>query len=288
MLIMRYNGGLGNQMFQFAAAATLAYKLGVDFYFDCDFFNHSRNRSYQIDIFQSDKREIKGLKYKALWAFRKHIGESFFDLNVYSEKDFNFEERFFKIKDNTYIYGFFQSHKYINEKLVKEYFTFKIPPDANNARIIENMQNEDSISIHIRRGDYVAKKRYSSVYNHLDLSYYENALEKIADSVKKPVIYVFSDDIKWVSNNFNFNNCPKCTDKEARIEFISHNIADKSWEDLRLMTNCKHNVIANSSFSWWGAYLNSNPDKIVVAPEKWFQKIQNNPADLYPQGWIML
>ena len=285
---MRYNGGLGNQMFQYAAVASLADKLNADFYFDCDFFNHSYSRPYQINIFQQNSREIKGLRYRILWAFRKYIKNNFLGINVYGENDFDWEKRFEQIQDNTYIFGFFQSHKYINEQLIKKHFVFRFEPDAQNLSIIRKMQDEDSISMHIRRGDYVQKKRYASVYNHLDFNYYSKALEIIANEVQKPVIYVFSDDIEWVKENLNLENCPKCKEKGARVEFISHNQGDKSWEDLRLMSNCKHNIIANSSFSWWGAYLNSNPKKIVVAPEKWFQKIQNNPDDLYPKDWIRI
>ncbi len=288
MLIMRYNGGLGNQMFQYAAVASLANKLNTDFYFDCDFFNQRYSRPYQMDIFQEDKREIDGFKYKALWALRRYVKDNFFGLNVYREDDFNWEERFDQIHDNTYIYGFFQSHKYINEELIKKLFSFRYEPSTFNLELINKIHSEDSISMHIRRGDYVQKKRYASVYNHLDFNYYSKALEIIADKVQSPKIYVFSDDIEWVKENFSFNNCPKCIEKKAIVEFVSHNQGASSWEDLRLMSKCKHNIIANSSFSWWGAYLNSNPNKMVVAPEKWFQKIQNNPRDLYPDSWILL
>ncbi len=288
MLIMRYNGGLGNQMFQFAAVASLANTLKVDFSFDCDFFNHSYSRPYQLNIFFDDKKEVKGLKYKALWAFRKYIKDKFLNLNVYCEKDFNFEQRFNEICDNTYIYGFFQSHKYINEELIKKYFTFKIEPDEVNKKILKDMNLSESVSIHIRRGDYVQKKRYSSIYNHLDVEHYKKAMEIVAKDLTSPVFYVFSDDIDWARENLNFEGCPNCLEKNAKFVFISHNQGEKSWEDLRLMSNCKHNIIANSSFSWWGAYLNSNPNKIVVAPEKWFQKIQNNPRDIYPESWVLI
>lgn len=288
MIIMRYNGGLGNQMFQYAATVTLAHSLGADFAFDTDFFNHNYSRPYQMNIFNVSENKIKGIKYKALWAFRKHIKNKFFDLNVYGENDSNYEERFANIADNTYIYGFFQSHKYINEELVRKHFEFAFEPDMQNAKIIEKMQNEDSISLHIRRGDYVQKKRYAGVYNHLDINHYAQALELVANKVQTPVVYVFSDDIDWAKENLNFDNCPICAQKGARLEFVSHNQGEKSYEDLRLMSKCKHNIIANSSFSWWGAYLNSNPDKIVVAPKKWFQKIKNNPHDLYPENWILI
>lgn len=288
MLIMRYNGGLGNQMFQFAAAASLAHGLGVDFAFDMDFFNRGYSRPYGLDVFNIEKKEAKGFKYKALWALRKHIKNSFFGLNVYGEKDFNYEKRFEEITDNTYIYGFFQSHKYINPEVVKKYFTFKAAPDEKNARLIKDMKARDSVSLHIRRGDYVQKKRYAGVYNHLDLNHYSRALEIVAKKLETPVVYVFSDDINWARENLTFKNCPLCLKKGARFEFVSHNTGEKSYEDLRLMSNCKHNIIANSSFSWWGAYLNENPQKIVAAPKKWFQKIKNKPYDLYPQNWVII
>ncbi len=288
MLIMRYNGGLGNQMFQYAAVASLADKLNTDFYFDCDFFNQTYSRPYQINIFQDEKREIKGLKYKILWASRKYLKNDFFGLHIYRENDFNWEKRFEYIQNNTYIYGFFQSHKYINEELIKKHFVFRFEPNEHNLSIIKKMHSEDSISLHIRRGDYIQKRRYASVYNHLDFDYYSKALEILADKVDNPVLYVFSDDIDWVRENFNFNGCTKCVEKSARVEFISHNKGADSWEDMRLMSNCKHNIIANSSFSWWGGYLNSNPEKIVIAPGKWFQRIENNPDDLYPNDWVLI
>lgn len=288
MLIMRYNGGLGNQMFQYAALVSLADKLGVDYAFDMDFFNKNYSRPFGLDVFNIKNNEVSGFKYKALWALRKYIKDRFFGLNVYAEKDFDYEKKFEEIQDNTYIYGFFQSYKYINEDLIKKHFSFKVEPDKENASIINDMKKTDSISLHIRRGDYVQKKRYASIYNHLDLKYYNFALEIIANKVENPVVYVFSDDIDWAKENLSFDDCPICLKKNARFEFVSHNTGDKSYEDLRLMSNCKHNIIANSSFSWWGAYLNSNPQKIVVAPIKWFQKIKNNPKDIYPQSWVAI
>ena len=288
MLIMRYNGGLGNQMFQYAAVLTLADKLGVDFAFDMDFFNKRYCRPWGLGIFNVENKQVNGLKYKTLWTLRKYIGKKFFDLNVYAEKDFNFEQRFEEIKDNTYIYGFFQSHRYINQDLARKHFSFKVEPDKENALILEDIKNSDSISLHIRRGDYVQKKRYASIYNHLDMKYYNFAMEIIANKVQNPVVYVFSDDIDWAKENLSFGDCPICLKKNARFEFVSHNTGEKSYEDLRLMSNCKHNIIANSSFSWWGAYLNNNHQKIVVAPKKWFQKIENNPSDLYPEDWTVI
>lgn len=289
MLIMKYNGGLGNQMFQFAAAATLAVKLGVEFGFDMSFFSHSYARAYQMDIFQFDSRESHDLRAVLYWPFRRVFkSTSFLGLNIYKENSFNYEERFESIKNDTFIEGFFQSAKYIDEALIKKYFTFKTPPSGQNLSIISSMMEQNCVSLHIRRGDYVSKKRYANIYNHLELSHYEAAMEYMSQLLKDPVFYIFSDDIDWARENLNFNNCPICRDKTARLEFVSHNCGSNSWEDLRLMSHCKHNIIANSSFSYWGAYLGDNKDKIVIAPEKWFADPNKTTIDTYPKNWILL
>ena len=289
MLIMKYNGGLGNQMFQFAACASLAKKLNTDFSFDMSFFKKSYARPYEMNIFNINVTESRDFRTKLFWALRRYLKTNkFLGLNIYRESSFNWEEKFEQIEDNTFIEGFFQSYKYIDDEIVEKYLRFKDEPDVVNANIIGNMSKENSVSLHIRRGDYVNKKRYQNVYNHLDVKHYQNAMELIARSEDSPVFYVFSDDIKWAKENLTFENCPICNQKSARLVFISHNTGKKSYEDMRLMSNCKHNIIANSSFSWWGAYLNKNPKKIVIAPKKWFQDETKTTCDIYPSRWITL
>lgn len=289
MLIMKYSGGLGNQMFQYAAVASLADKLGVSFAFDASFFDTQIKRAYELNIFGIAKNDASDIRTKLAWKLRKFSKKcSFFGLNVYAEKAFNYEERFLKIIDNTFIWGYFQSYKYVNEDLIKKTFVFKAPLSEKNASLISKMKLEDSISLHIRRGDYT-QKRYVNVYNQLDIDYYKKALEILAEKSDNPVIYVFSDDIAWARENLNFTGCPICIKKGAKFEFISHNCADTAFEDMRLMSNCKHNIIANSSFSWWGAYLNNNPDKIVIAPKNWFTDTDRaDTKSLFPPSWYIL
>lgn len=288
MLIMKYNGGLGNQMFQFAAVASLAKKLGVDFSFDMSFFSHSYARPYEMGVFKIEKTPSNDFRTKAYWALRKYLKvDNFFGLNIYRETSFNFEEKFNSILDNTFIEGYFQSYRYIDDEIVDKYFVFKDEPDKENAKIISKMQTQNSVSLHIRRGDYVNKKRYQNVYNHLDIEYYKKAMEFVAQRVDEPVFYVFSDDILWAKENLNFKNCPNCDSKGVKLEFVSHNFGEKSYEDLRLMSNCKHNIIANSSFSYWGAYLNKNQGKVVIAPKKWFNDENKTTKDTFKPDWIV-
>lgn len=289
MLIMKYNGGLGNQMFQFAAIASLAKKLNVDFSFDMSFFKHKYARPYEMGVFNVEKKESKDIRTKLFWSIRRYLKtNNFLGINIYRESSFNFEEKFSEIKDNTFIEGYFQSFKYIDDEIVEKYFNFKNEPDALNMQIVDTMQKEDSISLHIRRGDYVNKKRYQNVYNHLSVKYYQTAMEIIAKSTSSPVFYVFSDDIEWAKANLTIENLEECKQKNARLVFICHNTGKNSYMDLRLMANCKHNIIANSSFSYWGAYLNKNDRKIVIAPEKWFNDPNKTTDDLYPKSWSRL
>lgn len=141
------------------------------------------------------------------------------------------------------------------------------------------MRGENSVSVHIRRGDYVTKSRYNKTYAHCTVKYYENAVDYIAKKFPNPHIYIFSDDTDWIKENIKF---------PYETEYVTHNIGQNSFEDIRLMSNCKHNVIANSTFSWWGAWLNQNSEKIVVCPDVWFQDSRIVQTDIYPKEWIRI
>ena len=143
----------------------------------------------------------------------------------------------------------------------------------------EQISSSTPVSIHIRRGDYVNDSHTNSVHGTCGLDYYQNAMKLISGRVDKPTFFCFSDDIEWAKNKLH---------AQYPIIYVDHNGLDNASEDMRLMSQCKHNIIANSSFSWWGAWLNSNPDKIVIAPTKWFQKEDYDTRDLIPAGWIRL
>jgi len=135
----------------------------------------------------------------------------------------------------------------------------------------------DSVSVHIRRSDYLPNTYKEQILESCSFDYYLDSAKRIVRDLKKPHFFIFADDILWVRDNFKL---------PYPVTFVDHNGADKNYEDMRLMSLCKHNIIANSTFSWWGAWLNKNPNKKVFAPQKWFtEKARSSPRDLVPELW---
>lgn len=284
--IVKFNGGLGNQMFQWAFGYALEKETGVKTFFDMSFFEKKYARPYELGIFSLKAKFVEDfwlkLKLQLIWKLRKKlINKSFLGLTFFPEPHFEYYKYAFKIKPNTYIEGFFQSEKYFKqcEAEIRGAFTFKTKPEKFNQYLIEQMSESNSVSVHIRRGDYVQKKRYQEVYATCSLDYYKRGVDYIANKFETPKLFVFSDDIQWVKANWNL---------PYETVFIDNNSGDKSFEDMRLMSNCKHNIIANSSFSWWGAWLNNNKEKIVIAPKKWFNDARINQDDVIPSEWVRL
>lgn len=282
--VVKFNGGLGNQMFQHAFARALEAKTGVKVFMDMTFFTKSYSRPYELDIFNANIPKITGffneLKLNIIWKLRRKLNNKrFFGTYVYEEPHFEYDEKVFELTPEAYIHGFFQSEKYIKdvESQIREDFKFKPVPDAKNQEIIDKINSTNAISLHIRRGDYVQKKRFQNKYATCSLDYYKRGVEYIASKCENPVLFIFSDDKDWVKENL---------DLPYECVFVDNNSGDKSYEDLRLMSLCKHNVIANSSFSWWGAWLNRNAEKIVIAPQKWFNDEKVVQTDVNPTDWL--
>lgn len=282
---LRLNGGLGNQMFQWAFARMIEETTDMEVYLDMSYFNMRKARPYQLDIFKLKPRFIDDwqirLKLEVLWTFRS-LFSKLFGISIHSESHFNFDTNFINgIRPNTYIDGFFQSELYFSaaEKRLRDDFLFDDGLFDENRKLANEITQQNAISVHIRRGDYVQKKRYANTYATCSPDYYKNAVEYIAQYHSNPVIYVFSDDIPWVKKNIRF---------PYKTVYVGHNVGKDSYNDMRLMSLCKHNVIANSSFSWWGAWLNPSPDKIVVAPKKWFISDKIIQTDIIPKNWVQL
>lgn len=287
-VFIKFNGGLGNQMFQWAFGRMLEETTDMEVHYDMSYFTKKYARPYQLNLFNANPRFIEdlGIKLKLalIWLLRRNVQfDSLFGITMYKESCFNFDNNIHKIKPNTYVEGFFQSELYFKcvEDKLREDFRFKKEPDAVNTKLIKQMGTTNSISLHIRRGDYVQKERYQQFYATCSLDYYKRGVEYIAqkDTSSQPVIFVFSDDIRWVKKNL---------DLPYEMIFVCNNTGEKSYEDMRLMSLCRHNIIANSSFSWWGAWLNKNPNKIVVAPQKWFNDDSIIQTDVIPQSWTRL
>jgi hypothetical protein len=197
------------------------------------------------------------------------------------EKYYHFDPVILSIKHDAYLSGYWQSEQYFADFAdeLRNDFTFRKPLVAENKYLAEEMLGHNSVSIHIRRGDYVSIAKNARFFESCSLDYYYKGLAKISERQPDLHVYVFSDDIEWAKQNL---------DIVYPITFINHNQGENAFEDMRLMSLCKHNIIANSSFSWWGAWLNQTPEKIVIAPERWFAQGSNDTRDLLPGSWVKL
>lgn len=284
--IVKFNGGLGNQMFQYAFGKALQLKTGIETVFDMSFFTKKYSRPYNLNIFKLKHKNVEDLltkiRLEILWRFRKRLNnKSFLGINLYTEPHFEYDNNLFEQKPNTYIEGFFQSEKYFKEyeTEIRSDYEFKSDFEGLNKELAEKITSSNSISLHIRRGDYVQKKRYQNVYATCSLDYYKRGVEYITQREENPTLFIFSDDINWVKENLKL---------PYESIYVTNNTGEKSFEDMHLMSICKHNIIANSSFSWWGAWLNNNSQKIVIAPNKWFNDEKINQTDIIPETWVRI
>ena len=177
--------------------------------------------------------------------------------------------------------GSWISEKYFKdiEDIIRKEFTVKVPQTGRNRETAEMILNSESVSLHVRRGDYVTSPEYREIYDICNLGYYERCIKYITDRVKSAHFFIFSDDSEWAKNNLKI---------PFPTTFVGHNNDKTNYEDLRLMSQCQHNIIANSSFSWWGAWLNANPGKIVCAPEKFIRLRNFDTKDILPENWIKI
>ena len=265
-------------MFQYAFAKAVEQKTGMKAFFDMSFFEKSYSRPFELGVFGIDPDRVSAwfdkFRIAVLWKLRRKMNnKSFCGLRLCSEPHFEYYD--FDIKPEDYVIGFFQTEKYFDDAK----FDFKQALDGKNKEVADLINDSNSISLHIRRGDYVQKKRYQNVYATCSLDYYRRAVELITKGNPDFKLFIFSDDISWVKENLKL---------PYETVYVDFNSGKDSYKDMQLMSLCKHNVIANSSFSWWGAYLNKNPQKVVVAPCKWFNDEKINQNDIIPQSWVRI
>ena len=290
-VIIKLQGVLGNQMFKYAAARGLV-KEGEQVGLDTSFLlmhnidtKHFTAREFELGIFRN-LRVYKApsntvslfksqlIYYKLLRAFQRQ------KMLYIRQPDINYMPLFISSQYKIYLDGYFQSAKYfehIREQLLNE-FQFPGMDDKNDALKV-GINNSNAVSIHIRRGDYARSSVIAGIHGLLPLSYYEQALACLNAKYDQLTYYVFSDDISWAKENLNLEHA----------HFIGHNTGRHSWKDMALMTQCTHHIIANSSFSWWGAWL-SQKNGEVLAPARWFnpQHMKFNISDYVPDRWTII
>lgn len=268
--VILFQGGLGNQMFQYANAFALKKKHPLQimlFDYNESVFTHGGLLLFNIFNINEQTRFdichlIKNRFPKLLTAFRQDIGDN------------DSKKRFFLLSKH-YV-GFYQSELYFKkfEKEIHNCFRFNTKLlNFKTSHISKTIKSQNSISLHIRRGDYLNE---GGAYNTYKIQYYYDGINYINSFHDNCKIYVFSDDIPWCRHNLKIPNAV----------FVDWNDGIDSWQDMYLMSLCKHNIIANSTFSWWGAWLNSNPNKIVIAPKIWRQNERNE--GIIPSTWIKL
>jgi hypothetical protein len=180
-----------------------------------------------------------------------------------------------------YLRGYWQSPKYFAsiEALVRKDFTVRQAIVGENLRVAKQIAACNAVSLHVRRGDFADNAETNRYHGTCGPEYYAAAEALLRQRVGDVTVFVFSDDPEWVRQNLRL---------ESPMIVVGHNGPDQDYEDLRLMTLCRHHVIANSTFSWWGAWLSSNPAKTVVAPKRWFRGAEHSTADMIPQNWVRI
>ena len=292
MIIVQLKGGLGNQLFQYAAGRRLSEINRTELLLDLTYYRLAKRlphvffnlHCFNINAETTDMPELKQFYNN---SFLGRIGRKIKTITrigkikrICEKKSFIFDPSFFKFPDNAFLCGYWQSEKYFKdiEEIIRKELTLK---DALTRRTIafedkiKNMKN--AVSIHIRRGDYVTNKEANNRYGLCPLDYYYNCISILKKELGSLNIVVFSDDTDWVKENFVSDN---------PLYFVDNNKIEYSHEDMYLMSICEHNIIANSSFSWWGAWLNNNKQKKVFAPKQWILGKKFGKLDIIPDNWI--
>jgi len=284
MIIVRLIGGLGNQLFQYATARRLSIQHNVPLKLDKSGFQNYKLHNYSLNHFNiledfATTKEIANYQNTILpqRALSKLLPYRFQKWVV--ERHYHFDPAILKLASDVYLDGYWQSERYFKdvEQVLRHELTIKTFPDHENERIAnEILADEYAVSIHVRRGDYASNAVTNQIHGLTPLQYYSASISQIVKLIGIPSFYVFSDDHNWVRQNFAI---------DYPATYIDHNKADRNYEDLRLMSLCKHHIIANSTFSWWGAWLGSHPTKLVFSPKQWFNDPSKDVSDLIPSNW---
>lgn len=338
MIIVRLEGGLGNQMFEYAIARRLAEKHLSPLKLDISWFETQQLRQYKLQCFNIHEEFATPLEIEVIvgnysilkWLslkLRSKLGfdRSLEDLEIQRaisaiiyghnynlfkwwfarikhktglhsseiglhqkgrylrQKHYHFDSTLLHAPDHIYLDGFWQSEKYFLDiqDILRQEFTLRNSPTALFHQITEKIEEGCSISLHVRRGDMANDPKTNQLHGTCSLDYYDRAIEHIAERIEQPHFFIFSDDPDWVKEKLKLN---------FRSTIVSSGDVLPDYEELHLMSRCQHHIIANSSFSWWGAWLNPKIDKLVVAPNNWFGALvdDRDTKDLIPETWVRL
>ena len=284
MVIINMIGGLGNQLFSYAFGRSMALRRNEGLKFDLSWYDVTHSGAipreyvmsqYMIQGEQATEAEISANEPgKAMYYWDKVVRRLAPDYHIRCHQ---------RIKNSKRVYfkGFFQSYKYFEEyrDIICQELTLRNELSGKALEMEKEIVNSNSVSVHVRRGDVVTNKKVNETFGLVPMEYYERALKYLSEKVENPKFFIFTDDHQWVRDSFKL---------PYDLVIVSGNGFHET-VDMHLMSKCKHNIIANSTFSWWGAWLNRNIDKIVVMPDRWFiKKNLGKDNDFIPAGWIRL
>lgn len=279
MIYTRLHGFLGNQMFQYAAAAQLAARLGVPVALDPR-RAAAKGQGNLMDVFNlpvvapahlPPDQDHQKLRYTLWRAFGRRPA-------LRRERGLGYDPAFEGWGDESYLHGYWQSERYFADVIahLREAFVMTPPMSPENAAMAQRIADGPSVALHVRRGDYVALGATAVC----DQAYYDAGLQAVTKGLADPpTVFVFSDDPGWARDNLEVPFDKVVVDLNGR---------ETAHEDMRLMSLCQHNVIANSTFSWWSAWLNQTAGKRVAAPARWFANDHQNNPDILPADWIAI
>lgn len=293
MIIVRLIGGLGNQLFQYSVGRNLATIHDTELKFDVTGFDKYPLRTYGLGVFQiresfATPQEIMAVSGKAQRTVhricrRLGLPASFLRGSYVKEREPGFDPKILRLPDNVYLDGYWQSEQYFSTiaPRIRRDLTVAAPARGKNLELAKAIQKCTSVSVHIRRGDYVSNPQATRFHGVCDIDYYYRCTSAISKICQHPHFFVFSDDPTWARENFR---------PPQETTFIDHNGPKDAHEDIRLMSLCQHHIIANSSFSWWGAWLAKYPDKAVFAPKRWLaaEKLEIKTDEIVPSSWMRI
>ncbi len=321
VVVSRLSGGLGNQLFQYAAGRSLAQRSGARLILDASVFTLPQERrrfalapypigaevawdgypyepitplvtfprpghvpvgSYSLfDRLVYRLSRGRGRVEKAIRTIYTHVDRARGrtpGLVVFSHRTFDYDPEFARFGPGTYLVGYWQSFRYFVEASDAIGAELRLPgePDPGNAQWLARIAQRNSVCLHVRRGDYLLPP-HDAQHGVCSPAYYRRAMRAVEERVSDPHFFVFSDDLSWSRQQIAGTN----------VSFVDANAGDAAHEELRLMSACRHHIIANSSLSWWAAWLGRHRDQVVVAPDPWFTAAGRTP-DLYPERWMVV
>jgi hypothetical protein len=292
MIIANIIGGLGNQMFQYACGRALSLRNCTPLQLATDQFDQygRHNGAELLKVFDINVTVAKADELALFMGIRSNpkvrrlLGHSLFSWmiggNWCSEPHFDYWPGIQQVRHPVYLQGYWQSEMYFSEvaDVIRQDFTFRGELDALDLSVRKRMASGPCASLHVRRGDYL-KGKFKRFYASCSVGYYVDAVRLLRDRFPGIRLFAFSDEPDWVARHL----APEI----GSIEIVSHNSGVRSANDMRLMSLADHHVIANSSFSWWAAWLNPRKEKLVIAPKTWFADGRQTPT-LLPSSWVTI